>query len=115
MKRSPVLLAAVATTLLTTAGAAAQQPSWVAQLGDRPVLVQELRLPAAGNGVRVDSLAIGPLVFSVPSARVNAKAGIDPTLSPPIQLAVGSDILARLILTVDYARGRLLLLDVRVP
>ena len=80
-----------------------------------PVLVQELSLPTAANGVRIDSLAIGPLVFSVPSARVNAKAGIDPTLRPPIQLAVGSDILARVILTVDYSRGQLLLLDARVP
>ncbi len=78
-----------------------------------PALVQELRLPTAGNGVRIDSLAIGPLVFSVPSARVNAKAGIDPTLNPPIQLAVGSDILAQLILMVDYSRGQLLLLDAR--
>ncbi len=80
-----------------------------------PALAQELSLPTAGNGVRIDSLAIGPFVFSVPSARVNARAGIDPVLSPPIQLAVGSDILAQLILTVDYARGQLLLLDTRAP
>lgn len=80
-----------------------------------PALVRELGLPRAGNGVRIDSLAIGPLVFVVPSARVNPKAGIDPSLSPPIQLAVGSDILSRLILTVDYARGQLLLADARAP
>lgn len=80
-----------------------------------PALVQELSLPAAVNGVRIDSLAIGPLVFSVPSARVNAKTGIEPTLSPPIQLAVGSDILAQLILMVDYSRGQLLLHDARAP
>jgi predicted aspartyl protease len=80
-----------------------------------PALVRELGLPTAGNGVRIDSLAIGPLVFSVPSARVNPKAGIDPTLSPPIQLAVGSDILGQLIFTVDYARGQLLFSDVRAP
>ena len=34
-----------------------------------PALVQALSLPRAGNGVRIDSLAIGPLVFAVPSAR----------------------------------------------
>jgi hypothetical protein len=78
-------------------------------------LVQELFLPPAVNGVRIDSLAIGPLVFAVPSARVNPKAGIDPTLSPPIQLAVGSDILGQLILMVDYTRGQLLLRDARAP
>lgn len=74
-----------------------------------PTLVQELALPTAVNGVRIDSLTIGPFLFVVPSARVNPKAAIDPTLSPPILLAVGSDILGQLILTVDYARGRLLL------
>lgn len=80
-----------------------------------PALVQELSLPIAANGVRVDSLTIGPFVFAVPSAKVNPKAGIDPTLSPPIRLAVGSDILEQLILTVDYASGQLLILDARAP
>jgi hypothetical protein len=80
-----------------------------------PALVQELSLPTAGNGVRIDSLTIGPLVFTVPSARINPKAGIDPTLSPPIQLAVGSDILGQVILMVDYTRGQLLLFDSRTP
>lgn len=78
-----------------------------------PILVDALGLPPAGNGVRIDSLALGPFVFHVPSARVNPKAGIDPALSPPIQLAVGSDILGQLILTVDYRRGELLLLHAR--
>ena len=80
-----------------------------------PRLVEELDLPPAGNGVRIDSLAIGPFVFHVPSARVNPKAGIDAALRPPIQLAVGSDILGQLLLTVDYTRGELLLLDAREP
>ena len=74
-----------------------------------PRLVRDLALPAAANGVRVDSLAIGPLVFAVPSAKVVPKSGIDPTLDPPIQLAVGSDVLSGILLTVDYAGGRMLL------
>ncbi|MBI3586436.1 MAG: retropepsin-like domain-containing protein [Ignavibacteriales bacterium] len=78
-----------------------------------PTLVQELHLPMSGNGVRIDSLSIGPFVFTVPSARVNPKAGIDPSLNPPILLAVGSDILKHLILTVDYTRGQLLFFDAR--
>jgi predicted aspartyl protease len=78
-----------------------------------PVLVRELGLPTTGDGVRIDSLAIGAHVFAVPSARVNPKAGIDPSLSPPIRLAVGSDILGQLILTVDYSSGRILLRDER--
>ncbi len=80
-----------------------------------PALVQELGLPPAGNGVRIDTLALGPIILAVPSARVNPKTGIDTTLNPPPQLAVGSDILGQLIVTVDYTRGRLLLLKARVP
>ncbi|HEX5012364.1 MAG TPA: hypothetical protein VFY71_18390 [Planctomycetota bacterium] len=55
------------------------------------------------DGVRIDCVGIGPLVFAVPSAKVVPKSGIDSTLTPPIQLSVGSDILAQTILTVDYA------------
>jgi len=80
-----------------------------------PQLVQELGLARSGDGVRIDSLALGPLVFSVPSAKVDSKAGIDPTLTPALQLAVGSDILAQVIITVDYAGGRLLVRDTRRP
>jgi predicted aspartyl protease len=78
-----------------------------------PQLVRDLALPVTANGVRIDSLAIGPLVFAVPSAKVVPKSGIDPTLTPPIQLTVGSDILAQIILTVDYAGGQLLVRDAR--
>ncbi len=78
-----------------------------------PTLVRELHIPQAGDGVRLESLALGPYVFTVPSAKINPKAGIDTTLSPPIQLAVGSDILRQVVLTVDYAGGQVLLRRVR--
>jgi predicted aspartyl protease len=78
-----------------------------------PQLVRDLALPAARNGVRIDSLEIGPLRFVVPSAKVVPKSGIDPTLTLPIQIAVGSDILGRVTLTVDYAEGRLVVRDAR--
>jgi hypothetical protein len=76
-------------------------------------LARELALPEAPNGVRIDTLGIGPLVFAVPSAKVDSKSGIDPTLTPPLLLSVGSDILSQIILTVDYARGQLLVRDAR--
>lgn len=80
-----------------------------------PALVRDLGLVAVANGVRIDSLALGSLRFSVPSARVNPKSGIDPDLQPPIQLAIGSDILSQLLLTVDYASGRIVLREARRP
>ncbi len=78
-----------------------------------PQLVRELALPVAAHGVRIDSLSIGSLVFAVPSAKVVPKSGIDLALTPPVQLAVGSDILAQMVLTVDHARGSILLRDTR--
>lgn len=72
------------------------------------VLVRELNLPQSKNGASIDSLQIGPLVFSV-TARVNPKSGIDRTLNPPILLAVGSDILKQFIMTIDYASGLMFL------
>ena len=78
-----------------------------------PQLARELALPVVESGVRIDSLKIGPLAFAVPSAKVVPKSGIDRTLAQPILLAVGSDIIGQMILTVDYARGRLLVRDAR--
>lgn len=74
-----------------------------------PSLVRELGLPSVEHGVRIRSVELGPFAFDIPSARVNPKAGIDSTLSPPIQLAVGSDVLHQLVLTVDYALGEIVL------
>lgn len=80
-----------------------------------PQLARELVLPQTPTGVRIDRIDVGPLVFAVPSAKVNPKSGIDPTLTPPILISVGSDILAQMILTVDYAEGRVLVRDARKP
>jgi predicted aspartyl protease len=80
-----------------------------------PELVRALALPQALNGVRIDSLALGSLMFAIPSARVDGKQGIDPALSPPLLLSVGSDVLSRIIWTVDRAAGRMLIKDARQP
>lgn len=78
-----------------------------------PRLVHDLALPMGQHGASIDSIQIGTLVFSVPSAKVISKAGIDPTLTPSIQLTLGSDILAQMVLTVDYTTGQLLIRDAR--
>jgi predicted aspartyl protease len=78
-----------------------------------PSLARDLSLPAVRNGVRIDSLQIGSIIFSIPSVKVNPKSGIDSTLASPIQFSVGSDILSQIIWTVDYDNGRMLLRDAR--
>ncbi len=74
-----------------------------------PALAATLGLSRTETGVRIDSLAIGPLVFPVASAKEVVLSGIDPDLSPPIQASVGSDILSKILLTVDYAGGQMLI------
>jgi predicted aspartyl protease len=78
-----------------------------------PHLARDLGLVGTANGVRLDSLSLGSLTFAVASARLDAKTGIDPSLSPPLEVSVGSDILAQVVLTVDFSTGRLLLVDTR--
>ncbi len=73
-----------------------------------PALAAALGLARTDNGVRIDSLAIGPRVFPVASAKEAVLSGIDSDLTPPIQASVGSDILSQILLTVDYAGGQML-------
>jgi len=70
-----------------------------------PELAAMLGLVEVANGVRIVDLRIGPEVFSVPSAGRIAFAEVSRGLPRPIEVGVGSDILAQVVLTVDYARG----------
>jgi hypothetical protein len=74
-----------------------------------PGLAHELGLPSNDRGVRIESLAISKLTFAVPSAKPLVLAQIDPSLSTPIQLSVGSDVMSQLLITVDYAKDRLIM------
>jgi len=72
-------------------------------------LVTQLNLLCNTDGCRLDSVVIGPFSFAVPSAKVLSFAGLSRGLPEPVQLAVGSDILLQVILSVDYPRGRYML------
>lgn len=74
-----------------------------------PALARDLGLERTADGVRIDSLAVGSLVFAVPSAKESVQSDIDPTLTPPIQISVGTNVLSQLLLTVDYAGGQMLI------
>jgi hypothetical protein len=69
-----------------------------------PSLVVLDKLPESGNGYKIGEVKIGPYSFSVPSARQIDFKGISEGLPEPILLGIGSDILSRLVLTVDYSR-----------
>ena len=70
-----------------------------------PELAFELGLRQVSHGVRIDSLQIGNLSFSVRSAKEVDQTAIDPGLQDAILAGVGSDILSQFVWTVDYDAG----------
>jgi len=80
-----------------------------------PDLARELGLVADERGVRIDSLGVGSATFAIPSAKLVPLADIDRSLPAPIELSVGSDVMSELLITVDYATGRMLIADTRRP
>ena len=78
-----------------------------------PALVQELGLAKGRNGVSLPDLRIGSRVFPVEAAKEVRLGQIDPGLAVPIEVGIGSDVLSRAVLTVDYAKGKMILLPAR--
>ena len=70
-----------------------------------PELVAELALPESGQGYRIDDIRLGLSTFKVPSAKMIGFKGISRGLNAPILLSIGSDILSRMVWTVDYRSG----------
>ena len=60
---------------------------------------------ALANGYRIDSLEIGSQRFAVPSAKGVGFGGISDGLDAPILVAIGSDVLKEIVLTVDVDRA----------
>jgi hypothetical protein len=72
-------------------------------------LVRRLDPPRTGDGCRLESVEIGAFSFTVPSAKILSFGGLSRGLPEPIRLGVGADILLKVILSVDYPRGRYML------
>jgi len=71
-----------------------------------PAFAARLGLPPAPDGVSIRELSLGGVSFLVSSAKRVSFSGISQDLPEPIAVGIGSDVLARLLLTVDYP-GRL--------
>jgi hypothetical protein len=70
-------------------------------------LVGELSLDSVESGVQIGHVSLGPLEWSVRSARVVDTSGTSRGLPRRISLGVGSDVLRDFVFTVDYAAGLL--------
>lgn len=77
-------------------------PEWAAELG----------IAIRGDTVAVGRVRIGELWFEVKNAKPVPLGAIDPDLPLPLALSLGSDVLSRYLMTVDYATGAVLLSDV---
>jgi len=71
-----------------------------------PALAARLGLPPAPDGVSIRELSLGGVSFLVSSAKRVSFSGISQDLPEPIAVGIGSDVLARLLLTVDYPGRR---------
>ena len=78
-------------------------PAWAAAIG----------LAVDGRDtVVIGNIQVGEALFHVTNAKPVSLGAIDPDLPAALVLSIGSDMLARLIVTVDYATGSVLLWEV---
>ena len=66
-----------------------------------PEFAREAGLRKAADGYSIDSLELGSQRFAVPAAKGVGFGGISHGLDAPILVAIGSDILKEIVLTVD--------------
>ncbi len=74
-----------------------------------PALVNLLHLPKTAKGVRIDEIKLGSCEFTVRAAKELSFQGLSRQLPEPIMLGIGSDLLSKVVLTVDYPRQAVLL------
>ncbi len=74
-----------------------------------PAMVNLLRLPKAANGYRIGEIKLGSHKFAVPAAKEVSFQGLSRQLPEPIMLGIGSDVLAKVVLTVDYPQQAVLI------
>lgn len=74
-----------------------------------PRLVQQLNLTSTNEGYVIDTITLGNYEFSVPNAsKINLKP-LDNGFEKPVLLCVGSDILSRVVMTIDYKKNEVIL------
>jgi predicted aspartyl protease len=73
-------------------------------------LIRELALPRTRNGWSIAEIRIGAWTCSVESARADDFSALGKDLPGPILLGIGSDVLSKVLMTIDL-RTNLLLLD----
>lgn len=78
-----------------------------------PRLAGTLGLSGNERGVEIPALQLGTHEFRVPSAKRVSLRGIDATVEDPIQVGIGSDLLRRVVVTVDFASRRVWLSERR--
>ena len=74
-------------------------------------LVRKLNLPANNSGYEINSIKLGSYEFSVTNAKETSYQGISDGYPEPIMLGIGSDIISKIVFTVDYINERVIFSD----
>lgn len=72
-------------------------------------LANKLKLIKTKEGYVIDSIMLGNYEFTVPNAQEMDLKALDKDFQEPVLLSVGSDIISRVVLTVDYYRSQLII------
>lgn len=74
-----------------------------------PRLIKQLNITSTNEGYVIDTITLGNYEFSVPNAsNINLKP-LDDGFDKPVLLCVGSDILSRVVMTIDYKKNEVIL------
>lgn len=74
-----------------------------------PKLVNKLKLSRTNEGYIIDSILLGDYDFSVPNAKEADLSELDKDYSEPVLLCIGSDVISRMVLTIDYYTGQVII------
>lgn len=72
-------------------------------------LASKLKLNKTDEGYVIDSLEIGNYDFNIPNAQEMNLKELDENFPEPVLVSIGSDVISRVVLTVDYYTGQVII------
>jgi len=72
-------------------------------------LADKLKLTKTDEGHVIDSILLGSYEFNVPNAEEVDLKALDKNFSEPVLISIGSDVISRMVLTVDYFKNQIII------
>lgn len=72
-------------------------------------LIKKLNLPLNDRGYEINNIKLGSFNFSITNAKKTSFKGISEGYPQPIMLGIGSDIISKIVFTVDYPNEKVII------